>query len=412
VRDIRRWLRRSASVIVGRDTPARPTPLPMIWIAVGLLALLGLIIVMATEYDDSGLWTPTSFGLAALVAAPLMLMRARPALAWQVSFAGLIIAGVSVDVMPESPWPWHPVQIPVALAAYGWFGVRRGRAELLWALFLTGVVVLAFVDSPNSVAVFGLVLAITVTADQIRRRREAQRGLVEEEARTEVEKARRAVLEERTRIARELHDVVAHHMSLIAVRAETAPYRLEGVSGEVREEFTGIAAASREALTEMRRLLGVLRSEDAEGVDPQKAPQPQLESLALLVETATTAGVDVTLAQSGDPDSVPPAVQLTAYRIVQEALSNATRHAPGLPVRIALDVWPGRELRLLVENPHASPGPAGTGLGIAGMRERATLLGGTLSVGSEGDGFVVRAALPLTDVPLTIEDTDDQTADR
>ncbi|GIJ47455.1 two-component sensor histidine kinase [Virgisporangium aliadipatigenens] len=401
-------------MVLARDTPDPRMPLPALWVGVGYLVAAGLWVITATEYNQLNKGTFSALLLAALVVAPVLLMRRRPALAWQVSFVGLIIAGVSVNAMPDAPWPWHPAQILVALLAFGWFGIHRRRAELLWALVLTGAVVIVFVKNPNSLAVMMLVLAVTITADQIRRRREAQRGLVEEEARTEQEKARRAVLEERTRIARELHDVVAHHMSLIVVRAETAPYRLDGMPDEAREEFAGIAAASREALTEMRRLLGVLRSEDAEGADPSRAPQPQLDDVAVLVETARAAGVDITLTLTGDRASVPSAVQLTAYRIVQEALSNATRHAPGAPVRVSLDVWPDRELRLLVANDvdPAPNGPVRPGLGLAGMRERATALGGRLTAGPGPDGFAVRATLPLTDDPLLIEKTDDSAADR
>ena len=160
---------------------------------------------------------------------------------------------------------------------------------------------------------------VVLVGDQVRRRRRAQRDLRSAEERS-------AVLSERTRIARELHDVVAHHMSMIAVRAETAQYRLGDIGEPVRDEFGQISDAAREGLVEMRRILGVLRSDNQETLT---APQPGLSDLADLVETARAAGATLTLETLEDPDGVPPAVELTAYRIVQEALSNAGRHAPG-----------------------------------------------------------------------------------
>jgi signal transduction histidine kinase len=201
------------------------------------------------------------------------------------------------------------------------------------------------------------------------------------------------VLEERTRIAREMHDVVAHHMSMIAVQAETAPYRLPDLPEPARAEFTAIAGAAREALTDMRRLLGVLRSE---GSEPLTAPQPGLADVPELVAATQRAGVHTELdVAEGEPP--PEAVGLAAYRIVQEALANASRHAPGAAVRVEIRPWTA-DLSLRVHNgpPRSAPESApGEGHGIAGMRERVTLLGGEFSAGPTAEGgFAVAARLP------------------
>jgi signal transduction histidine kinase len=235
--------------------------------------------------------------------------------------------------------------------------------------------------------------AATIALDSISSRWRTQRALAAQTERAELERARRAVLEERTRIARELHDVVAHHMSLIAVRAETAPYRLSDLTEPVRAEFGSLSDVAREALTEMRRLLGVLRQDQPAGL----APQPQLSDLSALVDATRQSGVSVELSVPSALGQVPSGVALCAYRIVQEALSNASRHAPGAAVTVSLDHDAGAVLLRVANGPG---GPARNehepGHGLTGMRERVALLGGSLSAGTAPDGgFVVSAVLPL-----------------
>jgi signal transduction histidine kinase len=204
------------------------------------------------------------------------------------------------------------------------------------------------------------------------------------------------VLEERARIARDMHDVVAHHLSLMAIQAGSAPYRLTGLPDSAREEFGSLSQAARAALAGMRRLLGVLRSNQP----ADRAPQPQLADLPSLAAAAQRAGVAVTLTMPGTCDRIPPGAGMCAYRIAQEALSNAGRHAPGATVTVNVSHDDDR-LNLQVTNGPSDPGqpPASTGQpghGLAGMRERAALLGGTLTAGPAPDGgFAVSAVLPL-----------------
>jgi signal transduction histidine kinase len=202
--------------------------------------------------------------------------------------------------------------------------------------------------------------------------------------------------------------VVAHHVSLIAVQAESAPYRLPDLPAAARDEFAGISSAARESLHEMRRLLGVLRSEQP----AERAPQPDLGDLRDLIETARHAGMTVELRtgtatgdRAGRQDGlgeVPATVGTSAYRIIQESLTNAGRHAPGAPVRIGLDRGPDALRIEVVNGPRqaAGPDPAATGQpghGLVGMRERAAMLGGSLDAGAApGGGFRVVAVLPLT----------------
>jgi signal transduction histidine kinase len=199
---------------------------------------------------------------------------------------------------------------------------------------------------------------------------------------------------ERARIAHELHDVVAHHISMIAVQAEAARLTVPGMPPEGAKRLLGIGDTARAALTEMRRLLGVLR-EDAGDDDPRR-PQPGLAQLAELLDDARgLAGASTRLIVRGRVAPLDPGVELTAYRIVQEALTNARRHAPGAAVDVELDY---REDAVHVRIRDNGPGPdggPGAGHGLAGMRERAVTVGGKVSTGAGlGGGFVVEAVLP------------------
>jgi signal transduction histidine kinase len=206
-------------------------------------------------------------------------------------------------------------------------------------------------------------------------------------------------MEERARIARELHDIVAHHLSVIAVLSETARLTSPELSADARGRFEEIAQTARDALTETRRLLGVLR-EDAGG-EADRAPQPGLDRLAELVDTARDTGAGVRLILQGKVVQLPAGVDLAAYRIVQEALTNTRRHAPAADVDV--EVSYGDEMVTLRVRDYG-PGPAGgelhPGHGLVGMRDRATVAGGTFSAGAADDrGFVVEATLPIAGDP-------------
>jgi signal transduction histidine kinase len=201
---------------------------------------------------------------------------------------------------------------------------------------------------------------------------------------------------ERARIARELHDVVAHHISMIAVQAETARLTMPGMPAAGAQRLSEIGDTARAGLTEMRRLLGVLR-EDAEAEAPDRHPQPGLEQLPGLVDEARGfSGARCRLIISGTPVRADPGVGLAAYRIVQEALTNARRHAPGAAVDVEVRYGDG-ELRLVVRDNGPGPqptAPAG-GHGLPGMRERAVTVGGELRAGAATvGGFLVEARLP------------------
>jgi len=285
----------------------------------------------------------------------------------------------------------------VLLVVFCVAGVRYRRPVLwwMWALSLIPCWLwfardLADLNGPLGATI--VFTAGTIAVDSISSRWRTQRALAAQTQRTELERARRAVLEERTRIARELHDVVAHHMSLIAVRAETAPYRLSDLPEPVRAEFGSLSEVAREALAEMRRLLGVLRHDEPAGL----APQPQLSDLSALVDAARQSGVSVELSVPSALGQMPPGVALCAYRIVQEALSNASQHAPGAAVTVSVDHDAGAVLLRVANGPG---GPGGNehepGHGLTGMRERVALLGGSLSAGPAPDGgFVVSVVLP------------------
>jgi signal transduction histidine kinase len=361
-------------------------------------------------------WLVALFILVALAGvAPLPLAVRRPLLGWRIGWLALLaVPWLGIHWLPGGGslfgnWPWDPVQVAVLAAVFVAAGIRHQRGVLwwMWALTLLPWWVQAGRVRPGlTVLALGTIvfIAAAVAADALGGRGRARLELAGAAERAETEAARRAVLEERAKIARELHDVVAHHLSLIAVRTESAPYRLTRLADDARAEFGELGGTAREALADMRRLLGVLRTGEAAG----RAPQPQLGDLPGLVGAARRAGLAVELSQRGSLDRLPAAVGMCAYRIVQESLSNAGRHAPGAAISVAVEVepplvrlkicngppaaarhWPTAVTRFGTVNGH------GHGHGLAGMRERVTLLGGTFSAGpAPGGGFQVAAELP------------------
>jgi len=265
------------------------------------------------------------------------------------------------------------------------------RVGALWTLGLAAPFVMVAVAWPSPVAVLVAAAApaavwagVAIGADKESRMHRAARQAV---ATTLVEHTARG---ERARIARELHDVVAHHISMIAVQAETARLTTPGLDPLGAQRFSEIGDRARTGLTEMRRLLGVLREDTEGGADLQ--PQPRLDQLVDLLDDARLSA-GARLIVSGAPVPLDPGVELAAYRIVQEALTNARRHAPGAAVDVELRY--GRELRVRIRDNGPGPGnPAGHGL--AGMRERAAAVGGTLRTGTTAvGGFLVEATLPV-----------------
>ncbi|WP_326553061.1 sensor histidine kinase [Micromonospora sp. NBC_01813] len=386
-------------LVVGPDYPPAPaTGPPGRWRVVGrwLAFVLFLILSAVAAFDlqtADHLLAPFGLILGFVSVAPAAFAFHRPLWAWRATFVLLFLSGTWY---PYSE-PWSPLQILVLLFV---LAVLAGRADLpvsAAAGAVTALPILALAGPDDNLLIITLVTVVIAVADQVRRRRASQHALANQTVVTQQEIERRAVLEERARIAREMHDVVAHHMSMIAVQAETAPYRLTGMSGPTRDEFTAIAGAARSALTDMRRLLAVLRSETEQA---QRSPQPGLADVAELVEATRRAGLDVKLVSDPRLDQIVLAapVGLAAYRIVQEALANTGRHAPGARVRVELRVTPARLVVRVSNGPaRLATGvqPSTGGHGVIGMRERAGLLGGSFAAGPDDrSGFVVTAWLP------------------
>ena len=314
---------------------------------------------------------------------------------------GTTFCTVVLVASPEAPLTL--TCLGVLLYTIGHVVARRG---LIWGVpFLVPFLLDAMTPfdgghaGPGSVFPLLLVAAALLVAESARKRSEAEAELdATQEAMAESLREQTA-MEERARIARELHDIVAHHLSVIAVQSETARLTSPRLSADARKRFEAIAATARDALTETRRLLGVLR-EDVDG-EADRAPQPGLARLSELVDTARDAGANVRLILQGKVVELPAGIDLAAYRIVQEALTNARRHAPAADVDV--EVSYGEDvltLRVRDYGPGPADGELEPGHGLVGMRDRATVAGGTFSAGqAEGGGFVVDATLPTVGDP-------------
>ena len=409
---LRRLVAAPTELVVGPEPPPLPDGggrlgrlrryrTPVLWLA----ALATFLLSSQLLLDQSTLAEIFIPEVAALIALPLGLAAATPLRAWRLQ---VVVAVVVAVLVPPVGWvgpPWPATLVFVALYVTLAVAVRL-ELHLLVGVWLVTDATIVFgylakgggVDALNEAYIAILFATIVIAYGYLLgTRRRLQLELVQGREREQQQQARSALLEERARIARELHDVVAHHMSVIAVRAETAPFRIPGLPEAVKDDMAETGAIAREALTEMRRLLGVLRGADA---GAELAPQPGMDGLEGLVAAVRGAGLAVHLRVDGGPRPLPAGVGLSAYRILQEALSNTLRHAPGAHATVEVGFEPDR-LRLRVHNDPPPGGgerlpPAPPGHGIVGMRERAAMLGGTLAAGPTSDGgYLVEATLPL-----------------
>jgi signal transduction histidine kinase len=343
---------------------------------------------------------PLTVALAIAAAAVLVVRRRAPVATLAVSSA---LVGVLLTVEPGAA---AGAVLAPAVALYS-VGLARGRIHQLvagLAAVATFVAADVFVAGDNAIAWFAtlghvaLVAVPLLAAEAVRNRRSYVALLLERvelAERTREDEARRRAEQERLRIARDLHDAVAHSLTTINVQAGVGAHLLDENPANARAALRTIEEASHEALDELRAIVGVLREQDHER--PPLEPAPSLTDVGGLVERARTGGLDVTLDLRGEqPAHLPDAVQIAAYRIVQESLTNVRRHAAGVPARVVLSFAPDRLFVTVVNGRGASGNGAagGAGVGLAGMRERAAAVGGMLEAGSCPGGFRVAAELP------------------
>ncbi|GAA2889318.1 sensor histidine kinase [Streptosporangium fragile] len=368
--------------------PRRPLRSDLVLAA--LLAAWAVAEVLPAGPDP--LWVEIPFALVMTV--PLVFRRHVPLLVLGVTVAALLARVVTAGGPPTTVAPFPTILVAAFSAA---LHVRTLVAAVAaWVVAVGGMAVAIILRfySPEPDLGSGLVMVFFVTgawtSGLLLRRREVQLRNAEERTR---EEAREAVAAERLRIARELHDVVAHSLSIIAVNAGAAR-ELGALDPErAREHMDAVAGTAREALVEMRHLLEALRDEGDDGL----APQPTLDRLPELVEQVRTSGLPVRLVEQGDRRPLPAGLELTAYRIVQEALTNVRRHAGAADTEVRV-TYGGTELGLEVVNAPGTrqPPPTAPGHGLVGMRERARLYGGALHAGRAGDGgYAVRLRLPV-----------------
>ncbi|RJN32626.1 sensor histidine kinase [Nesterenkonia natronophila] len=398
------------SAVGGTYRTASFSPAAWSWIGTGFAALVLFSVGWPVTAAVHGVNVVIALILVGVHCGTVVLTLYRPwiGLALSLGAAGglMLAAGDS----STAPWPWpvtslitQSAVLMVAALARPWY-----LAVSAWCAgaVLTLVALLSVPDMPdramaNSIVYAALTAGVVVIGVLVRIWI-LNAGRLEAAERTSAQQdRRRKELQERNRIARELHDVVAHSMSVISVQAATAQYRIPDMGATALREFDEIAGSSRQALSEMRMLLSILRGDD----EVPTAPEPGLEDIDRLIDSTRASGTTITYSGLNLSEDIhaPPATGLAAYRIVQEALSNALRHAPFATVEVDVSTEAqdqARRLRIAVVNgpsPEEAVDPApGAGLGLSGIRERATAVGGSVTAEHTADGgFAVRAVLPL-----------------
>ncbi|QEV19745.1 sensor histidine kinase [Streptomyces alboniger] len=377
---------------------------PLVVDALIAVALTAVAVLLGQESAQQG-WPEldaAGYALVALVNLPAVLRGKAPFAVF------LFVHSVWIVYVTAGYWPVLNTFAPM-LAVYTVASLRPTRVSLPCAALMGAVWIYAglLTEGAGMAAVVaqatGFPLVLWRFGYAARRTAELARQLKREQD----ERARREVAEERGRIARELHDVVAHHMSVISVQAGLATFVFGSDPATARAALGTIAGTSGEALEELRRMLRVLRAEETEGEgaggvggDGPEAPMPGLARLEEMVDRVRAGGVPVELRVTGTPRPLAPGIELCAYRVVQEALTNVLKHAHGASSAVEL-AYRERHIEVSVSNDGQGAIQdrvrTGSGHGLIGMRERAKLYGGTISIGplSEG-GFAVRLTLPTS----------------
>ncbi len=379
---------------LGRTIPSVPRPSGVLnspqnlprgarWGALGALTVFVAIGVVVRLGHES----PLAFAAAAAaVGAGVLLLRSRPGavLPWAVvASAAVAIVGDGVS----SNVGWFSICVICGCCALAGGG-RVGLVYWVGTLGLFGGEWLWAVHDPGwgawsagtTFTAFGFLL-VRHELDLVAQLRVAQAGLAE-----------RVRFEERNRIARELHDVIAHTLTVSLLHITSARLAVEYEPDDAARALAEAERLGRESLTEVRAVVGLLR-EDARNREDMATPLPGVDALPELVSRVRLAGTDVKLATDGDTGRLPATTGLGVYRIVQESLTNAMKHAAGAPITVSVSIQ-AREVVLAVDS--AGDPHAGSGLGLIGMRERAEALGGSCEAGPGGHGWLVRARLPLT----------------
>lgn len=404
------------SKLFDRFLPAdrRFNPEALAWVAVIFTSIVMLAVESSIAVGVHEAPVALAFIVTVIHAGSMPLSMLRP-------LFGVIVSVIACGVLPllgpylaGAPWPWMVPMMITQILIILIVGLRAHWGVALAALLASiaisaAVTVVGHFQYPESrsdssivnIVVFSCIAGgFYVAAIIVQQWHLIRSQLLQEQENTAEEHSKRVVVEEKSRIARELHDIVAHSMSIINIQASSAPFRHPNIDADVEKEFEDISVSARNALTEMRGLLGVLRNDDS---SQQLAPQPKFSEVESLVTKAQQAGVNVTMERSGGPldRSLRDSTGLAGYRIVQEALSNAIRHATESQIHIKVDSG-GTALWINVVNT-AGKGPSEVAKnevhrhqGLIGMRERAASVGGELRTGwNSGGGFEVEAVLPL-----------------
>ena len=406
---VRRPFRRLAAQ-VRADTERIPDPALRDYLGRGRnwCALLLALIMLAVTWPLLGqsLSVPAYLLpiLAVATVAPLALIGVDGEPRWW-AWATVVVTCLVTALLPAADGYDWPIAIPQFLVLFVMtiavlLTAPPSRLPVAW--LVTALTLLVVVPQALSGGWISGLTVVTIGIAFVRYWRRSRLQIAEQTEQTELAQAQSAVLAERSRIARDLHDVVAHQMSMVVVMAQTARYRLaaadppEQVPEAVAEEFEAIAGTAREALEEVRGLLGVLRT----AAEPELQPAPGLADLPQLAEVVHRSGGTVELTDELDHEVFGPVAAMAIYRIVQESLTNAARHAPGAAVRVGLSMsGPAAAALEIVNGPSQAPTVPATGdsggFGVPGMTERAAAAGGDLHAAPTADGgFTVTARIP------------------
>jgi len=373
---------------------ARRLPVPVLDLALAALGVILLLAELLVWHEWAGESRALQVVGATVVCSSVALRRAAPLVA-----VGIAACGTLLLVAGGDPPQLLAVGLAGILLSYTVAAQLDGRALVVAAGVIAATVVTRDIVDPAlngfDIAIDVLVFAAPFAVGRVVRRRELR---IEHVARVADDRTRDAIREERERIARELHDVIAHGMSVMVIQADAARHEL--APGEVVADaaLAEIERTGRESLREMRRLLDLLRADNTPAREAVLTPQPGLAGVEALARSVGQAGLPVDLRIEGEARPLSPGIDLAAYRIVQEALTNALRHAGPARAKVVIG-YAERDITLRIEDNGrgngSGNGAVGGGNGLVGMRERARLYGGTLTAARGPEGFVVAALLPL-----------------